>query len=114
MNRVKIKIYNKEYSLQTEETPEYTQALAKKLDLQLAQMLNSGSGMSLFDACIIISLSAMDDAQKANSNLDNLRTQIKDYVDEASNARNKCAEYEKEIAELKIKNDELEQLLELG
>lgn len=108
MNKVKVKIYNREYALQTDETPEYTKALAKKLDSQFFQMLNNRTAASVVDAAILIALSALDECQKVNDNLDNIRTQIKEYVDDAGRARLKCDELTKQNRELSEKLRQLE------
>lgn len=109
MNKIKVKIYNREYTLQTEETAEYTVNLAKKLDAQLVESLKNRTAASVVDAAILIALSALDETQKVNDNIDNIRTQIKDYVDDAGEARLKCDELQKENRELKAKIYALEQ-----
>ncbi len=114
ISKVKVKIYNREYSLQSEETPEYTRLLAKKLDTQIEQMMTGGNATSLVDSCVLIALSALDECQKANDNIDNIRTQIKDYVDDAGDARLKCDELQRENRALKQKIAELEQMQGLG
>lgn len=96
MNRVKVKIYNRDYTLQTDETPEYTALLAGKLDSQIVSMMTGKQAVSLVDASVLVALSALDDCQKANDNIDNIRTQIKDYVDDAAEARLKADELAKE------------------
>lgn len=111
LNRVKVKIYNREYSLQTEETKQYTLKLAEKLDSQIMEMMTGGSAISLVDASVLVALSSLDEAIKANDNIDNIRTQIKDYVDDAGEARLKCDEAQREIRTLKARITELEGLL---
>lgn len=114
LNKVKVKIYNREYTLQTEETPSYTIALAKKLDDQIVDMMTGGAAVSLVDASVLVALSALDECQKANDNIDNIRTQIKDYVDDAGDARMKCDELQKEIRALKARIQELETFQGMG
>jgi len=114
MNKVKVKIYNREYNLQTEEAQEYTKSLAKKLDSQIVQMMTGGAAVSLVDASVLVALSSLDECQKANDNIDNIRTQIKDYVDDAGDARLKCDELQKEIRALKQRISELEQMQGMG
>ena len=113
MNKVKVRIYNREYSLQTEETPEYTRSLARKLDEQISEMLSDKKAPSVVDAALLVALSALDESQKVNDNIDNLRTQIKDYVDDASDARMKAEELARQNKILKEKNYVLEQKLGL-
>ncbi len=105
MNKVKVKIYNREYTLQTDESPDYTLKLANQLDTQLTEMISSRMAASVVDAAILIALSALDEAQKVNDNIDNIRTQIKDYVDDAGKARLKCDELSKKNRELEEKLD---------
>lgn len=114
ITKVKVKIYNREYSLQTEETQSYTLGLAKKLDTQIVQMMTGGSAISLVDASVLVALSALDECQKANDNIDNIRTQIKDYVDDAGDARLKCDELQKENRALRLKIQDLELMQGLG
>ena len=87
MNKVKVTICGKEYSLKTEETASYFIGLAKKVDNTINQMTAQCDTLSVQSAAVLAALSAFDDAQKANESIDNIRTQIKEYVDEACRAR---------------------------
>lgn len=107
-NKVKVTICGKEYALQTDEVPSYVIGLAKKLDNQINTMLESADNISVTAASVLVALSALDDAHKANENLDNIRTQIKDYVDEANRARLDRDDAQKEIELLKTKITGLE------
>lgn len=86
-NKVKVTICGKEYALQTDESAEYVKGLARKLDKQITEMVNSTDNISVTAAAVLIALTALDEASKANESIDNIRTQIKDYVDEAGKAR---------------------------
>lgn len=114
MNRIKVKIYNREYSLQTEETAEYTTELAKKLDAQIVELMTGKQAVSLVDASVLVALSALDECTKSKDTIDNIRTQIKDYVDDAGEARLKCDELAKENRALKAQIEALKQTQGLG
>lgn len=114
INRVKVKIYNREYSLQTEETAEYTLSLAKQLDSQIVGMMTGKQATSLVDASVLVALSALDECQKLKDTVDNIRTQIKDYVDDAGEARLKCDELQRENRALKAQIENIKQTKELG
>lgn len=107
-NKVRVTVCGKEYALQTDEVPSYVIGLAKKLDNQINAMLSGADNISVTAASVLVSLSALDDAHKANENLDNIRTQIKDYVDDAARARAERDEKDKEISLLKTKISALE------
>ncbi|MGN0674289.1 MAG: cell division protein ZapA [Oscillospiraceae bacterium] len=87
MNKVKVTICGKEFSLKTDETPSYLIGLAKKVDTEIYKMAASADNISVQSAAILVALQAFDEAQKANDSIDNIRTQIKEYVDDACQAR---------------------------
>ena len=87
LNDVKVIICGKEYKLRTAETPNYVFALARSLESRINELMNSGSGSSPYTAAIMVALSLLDDLNKSNQKLDNIRTQTKEYVDEAGKSR---------------------------
>lgn len=103
LNKVRVTICGKEYALQTDEVPSYTINLAKKLDTQINSIMSSSDNISVTAAAVLTALGAMDEAYKANENLDNIRTQITGYVDEAAKARAERDEAVKEMELLKTK-----------
>lgn len=113
MNRIKVNICGKEYSLKTAENASYVLNLAAELEKKINDMVNSGNGVSIQTAAILIALSAMDDANKANQSVDNIRTQIKQYVDEAAKAMLERDEAIKDKESLKSKLSSLENDLKI-
>ena len=113
MNRIKVNICGKEYSLKTAENASYVLNLAAELERKINDMVNSGNGVSVQTAAILIALSAMDDANKANQSVDNIRTQIKQYVDEAAKAMLERDEALKDKESLKSKLSGLENDLKI-
>lgn len=87
MNKVKVTICGKEFSLKTDDAPSYFTELAKKVDSEIYKMASSADNISVQSAAILVALAAYDEAQKANDSIDNIRTQIKEYVDDACKAR---------------------------
>ncbi len=112
-NKVRVTICGKEYALQTDESPSYVIGLAKRLDKQITDLVNSGDNISIQAAAIIAALSALDEANKSNESIDNIRTQIKDYVDDAGRARMERDEALKELELLRGKVASLENDLKL-
>ncbi len=107
-NRVKVRIIGREYTLGTDNTPEYTTALAQKLDEKMNMMLAQGKTLSGIDVAILSALDAMDEAEKASSNADNIRLQLGEYVTSADKARQRYESAKREIAALKKRIEELE------
>ena len=84
MNRVKVVIYGREYSILTEGPTEYLKEIAATLDQALTDVLESDSNMSIIQALVLCSLSYLDTARKEEENADNLRTQVQTYLDEVT------------------------------
>ena len=87
MNRVKVTISGKEYPLQTNESPEYIMGVARQLSKKIDTVVESSDNISTSAATTLVALSILDELEKANANIDNIRTQIREYVDEAGKAR---------------------------
>lgn len=107
-NRVKVRIIGREYTLVTENSAEYTQELAGKLDSKMNEMLSSSKTLSGIDVAILAALDAMDDAAKASENVDNIRIQLGEYMTSADKARQKADSAKKEITALQKRISELE------
>ena len=86
-NKVKITICGKEYTLQTDEQPAYVKQLAKRLDTRITELLDANDTLSLSSAAILVGLTLMDDSYKTTSDIDNIRGEIRNYVEEAGKAR---------------------------
>ena len=113
MNKVKVMICGKEYSLQTDETPEYVLGLSRQLNRRIDTLVSSSDNISTNAATALVAISYMDELEKANANIDNIRTQIKDYVDEAGRARLEREEALKQVADLKIEIESLKNDIKL-
>lgn len=108
LNRVKVIICGKEYMLQTEEPPSYVYGLAKILEKRMNEISSGNSSISQYSAAVMVALSALDDLSKSQSNVESIRTQAKNYVDEAGKARIERDAALKEIELLKAKIEQLE------
>lgn len=113
LNDVKVIICGKEYKLRTAESPNYVFSLARSLEAKISDHMNSGSGTSPYTAAIMVALSVLDDLNKANQRLENIRTQTKEYVDEAGKNRIERDSAQKEIEALKAKIVQLENMVKL-
>lgn len=108
LNRIKVTICGKEYSLQTEEEPAYVYGLAKLLEKRINDISASSSTISPYSAAIMVAFSTLDDLNKSQKYLDSIRAQAKEYVDEAGKARIERDAALKEIEALKLKIEKLE------
>lgn len=107
LNKVKVVICGKSYNLQTEENPSYVITLAKDLDKKITEFMDENQGANLTSAAVMVGLSLLDDNMKSVSDVDNIRAQIKGYVEEATNMRIEADQLRKELEALKSENESL-------
>ena len=111
MATYKVTIMGKEYNLTSEDNKDYTEKLAAPLDKRIRDMRARFSSLSVTDCAVLTALDCMDELGQSNRNIDNIRTQIKDYVDDAGRARNQAASAQREIKALKERVEQLEKEL---
>ena len=111
--RVKVVLCGKEYILATEDSPSYVYQVAKTLEKRISDITEKDPRISPHSAVIMAAFSTMDELTKANNAVEVIRTQLKEYVDEAGQARLARDAAHREIDALKAKVEQLENLLKL-
>lgn len=89
-NKVKLNIGGAEYSIITDDDPKYAAALGKELDLALNHLMKENPRLSNTQAAVMLALSYADELHKTGSSAENLRGQIKDYLEDAASAKSKA------------------------
>ncbi len=107
-NKVSVKICGKEYNLRTDESPEYLVALAARVEKEIYTLLKAKPNFSLQNAAVFVALTSLDESRKSTESIDNIRGQIKTYVEDAAKARAARDKLNTENKELKAKIAELE------
>ena len=107
-NVVNVQLAGRSYNLNSTESEEYTQKLARELNRRLSAITNASANLSALDGALLCALDCLDELTKANRNVENIRSQIKDYVDDAGQARLAADEANKELRILRAKVEELQ------
>ena len=95
-NRVTVEIFDKEYTLITDETEEYVRGLAARVTKLMSDMLYQNLRTVKADAAILTCLDLCDKLTKANETHDNMQRQIMNYIDDISALSKKLARYERQ------------------
>jgi len=98
-NRITVNIGMQSYTLLAKEEPEYVHQIAALVNQELAQVTGE-SHLSMSDAAILTAVNITDKYFKEREAADNLRRQLKEYLDEASRVKNELAEARREIFRL--------------
>ena len=100
-NKVRLTICGSSYVISTNESEDYMHNLAERLNLDMNELMSSSNSVSITTAAIMTAL------EKASGSADNMRRQIKDYLEDAASAKMAAEELRRENAALRKKVDDL-------
>ena len=110
-SKVRLNICGSSYVISTSESEDYMQNLADRLNLDMNELMASSNSISITTAAIMTALNYRDELEKASGSADNMRRQIKDYLEDAASAKMAAEEVRRENASLKRRIDDLERRL---
>lgn len=100
-SKVTVNIAGMNFSLVSEDEPAYVEELASELSAKIEELVASNPSISVSQAAILVALDSEDELKKHNNSSDNLRSQIKDYLEDAARARMEAENYKRELEKLK-------------
>ena len=86
-NKVRLEICGCSYVISTTDSEEYTLSLAEKLDRSMGEILAQNPTASVTAAAVLSALDYLDELEKASASADNMRSQIRDYLEDAAKAK---------------------------
>lgn len=86
-NKVRLNIAGSNYVVLTTDSEEYVQGLAQRLDTDIAEIMAQSSTATVTSSAILVALDYLDELEKNNAGADNMRAQIKDYLEDAARAK---------------------------
>lgn len=95
-NRVTMSICGDEYTLVADESSAYMEkvgALVDKKMTELMELAHMGRG----DAAVLTAVNIADELFKAQESAENLRRQLKNYLDEATQAKAEISELKRQL-----------------
>lgn len=99
-NRVQLRICGSTYSIITEDEPEYVEELGELIDKEMKTVGQEAPTLSTTQCAILVALDQADACKKATASADNLRAQIKDYLEDSARARMEVDVARREIERL--------------
>ena len=101
-NRVIINICGEDYAFVAEESAEYMQKVGKHVSEKMSEILNNAK-VGRTDAAVLAAANITDELYKSHIAAEQLRGQIKGYLDEAARAQNEVSELKREVFRLQQK-----------
>lgn len=113
-NRIKLNICGSECVITSDDSESYVRSIGDEVEKAMDDILNKNERVSITMAAIITALRFCDEAHKASGGADNLRSQIKDYLEDSSHARTEAEEARREIERMKREIQSLRSRLSEG
>ena len=98
-NKVTVTITGTEYTFMSDDSPSYMQKVASLVDDKMTDITASGR-VSRMDAAVLTAVNLADELFKQQTAAENLRRQVKGYLDEANKAKSELSEAKRQISKL--------------
>ncbi len=107
-NKIRLEICGATYVVSSTDTEPYVTELAERLDKNMNEVLSNNPSASVTTAAVLCALEYLDEWQKATSGAENMRAQIKDYLEDAAKAKMAAEEARRELERLKREMESLQ------
>ena len=95
-NRVTMSICGEDYTLVAEETAAYMEKIGSMVDKKMQELMTEAH-VSRNDAAVLAAVNLADELCKAQEGTENLRRQLKSYLDEANAAKNEGSDLKRQL-----------------
>ena len=95
-NRVTMNICGTEYTLVAEESSAYMEKVGALVDKKMSELMEKAH-MGRSDAAVLAAVNIADELFKAQESAENLRRQLKTYLDEATQAKNEVSDLKRQL-----------------
>ena len=95
-NRITVSICGDEYTFVAEESTAYMEQVAALVDKKMSEIL-TGAKVGHSNAAVLAAVNLADELLKSEQTAENLRRQVKSYLDEAAQAKNEASELKRQL-----------------
>ena len=95
-NRVTMNICGEEYTLVADESSAYMEKVGALVDQRMSELMEAAH-MGRSDAAVLAAVNIADELFKAQESAENLRRQLKTYLDEAAQAKAEISELKRQL-----------------
>ena len=93
-NRITVNICGEDYTLVAEENTAYMEQVASLVDKKMTEII-AGAKVGRGDAAVLAAVNL--ELLKSEQTAENLRRQVKSYLDEAAQAKNEASELKRQL-----------------
>ena len=110
-NKILLTICQNDYYVKSDQPEEVIRSMAARLDKEIAELMNRSNSVSQTSAAVLLALNYLESSMRESENADNMRTQVKRYLEDSAKSRIECEQYRREVERLREENDRLRSLL---
>ena len=103
-NHVVVTICGEDYTFVAEESAAYMQKVGSYVNDKMTEILDTAK-VGRVDAAVLTAVNLADELFKAQTAAEQLRSQIKGYLDEAGKAQSEVSELKREVFRLQLRLD---------
>ena len=103
-NRVTMGICGQDYTLVADENASYMEKVGAMVDKRMRELMDTAH-VSRNDAAVLAAVNLADELLKNQEAGENLRRQLKSYLDEATAAKNEVSELKRQLFKYQQRND---------
>ena len=100
--KVRLTIAGGSYVVSSTDPEDYVRSLADRLDKDMKGIMESAPSASVTQAAVLAALGYLDDLSKSIGSVDNMRSQIKDYLEDAAKAKLEAEEARRTVRQLQM------------
>ena len=95
-NRITVSICGEDYTLVAEESTAYMEQVAALVDKKMKEVI-AGVKLGRNDAAVLAAVNLADELLKNEQSAENLRRQVKSYLDEAAQAKSEVSDLKRQL-----------------
>ena len=95
-NRITVSICGEDYTLVAEESTAYMEQVAALVDKKMKEVI-AGVKVGRNDAAVLAAVNLADELLKNELSAENLRRQVKSYLDEAAQAKGEVSDLKRQL-----------------
>lgn len=95
-NRITVSICGEDYTLVAEESTAYMEQVAALVDKKMKEVI-AGVKVGRNDAAVLAAVNLADELLKNEQSAENLRRQVKSYLDEAAQAKSEISDLKRQL-----------------
>ncbi|MEG0019729.1 MAG: cell division protein ZapA [Oscillospiraceae bacterium] len=102
LNKIKLNIAGANYTINSMDSEAHVMELAQTLDTDMRKILDQSPSASVTAAAVLCAMTYLDKVDRSSKGADNMRLQIKQYLEDANKARFEAEKVKVELEKLKV------------